>query len=94
VDDAKPGYKVVVDGQLIARDFATVFPGPQKGTYLAFSRTDRKLDWPAPKGWRSGVVPAAELTETGPGVEIEARVAKGRLALTLQAHRPIVLSPA
>jgi hypothetical protein len=32
VDDKKPGYRVVVDGRLIAKDFQTLFPGPRRGS--------------------------------------------------------------
>jgi len=93
VDDAKPGYRVVVDGTLIARDFTTVFPGPERGTYLACSRTDRDLNWLAPAGWKDGKVAAVELTESGPGIRVPAEVRKGRLLLTLKAHQPVHLTP-
>jgi hypothetical protein len=93
VDDAKPGYEVVVDGQRIARDFVTVFRGWRKGTLLAFSRNDTALDWPAPAGWRNGPLPAVALTENGPGVRPPARVERGRLRLDLRAHQPVRLGP-
>jgi hypothetical protein len=93
VDEAKPGYKVVVGGQLIAKDFATVFPGPRNGTYLAYSRGDQDLNWPAPAGLRDGKVRAMALEESGPGVKVEARVSKGRLQLKLQARQPVLLCP-
>jgi len=93
VDDVAPGYRVVVDGELIAEDFATVFAGPRPGTYLAYSRRDRDLDWPAPEGLGDGPVPAVMLTEHGPGIRLEARVVNGRLHLPLKAHQPVRLGP-
>jgi hypothetical protein len=93
VDEGKPGYRVVVDGKLIAEDFTTVYPGPQTGTVIAFSRKDGPVDWTAPAGWRDGPVPAVALTEYGPGLHLDARVEKGRLHLTLKAHQPVRVGP-
>jgi hypothetical protein len=93
VDPAKPGYKVVVDGNLVARDFTTVFAGPRKGTLLAYSRTRCDLDWRAPAGWKNGEIPAVTLTDSGPGVAVPARIERGRLRLTLQAHQPVRIGP-
>jgi hypothetical protein len=93
VNPAKPGYRVVVDGRTIARDFVTVFPGRKKGTLLAFSRYDTELDWPAPDAWKHGAVPALTLTGTGPGVRVAAQVCRGRLRLPLRAHQPVRIGP-
>ena len=93
VDATKPGYRVVVDGLLVAKDFATVFPGPRPGTFLAYSRNDCELDWEAPDGWNAGPVPAVKLVESGPGVAVPARIEKGRLKLPLRAHQPVRLGP-
>lgn len=84
-------YRVVVDGETIAKDFTTVYPGPKTGTYLAYSRTDCDLDWPAPRGWKNGPIKAVILTETDPGVTVPARVERGRLRLHLRAHQPVRL---
>jgi hypothetical protein len=70
-----------------------VYPGPKAGTYLAYSRSDCDLDWPAPRGWKNGPVKAVILTETGPGVTVPARVEKGHLRLHLRAHQPVRLKP-
>jgi hypothetical protein len=93
VDPAKPGYKVLVDGNLVAKDFTTVFAGPRKGTLLAYSRTNCDLDWPAPAGWKSGALPAVALTESGSGVTVPARIERGRLRLKLLAHQPVRIEP-
>jgi hypothetical protein len=93
VDDEKKTYRVTVDGVLMAENFATVFPGRQAGTLLAYSRTDTDLDWPAPVGWADGDVPAVALTEVGPGLRRPARIAKGRLLMKLHAHEPVRLGP-
>jgi hypothetical protein len=93
VDTARPGYRVVVDGVTVARDFVTVLPGRRKGTLLAFSRHDTELDWPVPAGWPDGAVRAVTLTETGPGVRVDARVEKRRLRLVLRAHQPVRIGP-
>lgn len=89
VNDGKPGYSVVVDGVLMAKDFTTVFPGPKKGTYLAFSRTDQELDWPAPAGLKNGPVQVATLTDSGPGATSEGVVKNKRLKIKLQAFVPV-----
>ncbi len=96
VDPSRPGYKVVVDGELMAKDFTTVFAGPRPGTLLAFSRHDCELDWPVPAGWKKSSareVPAVVLSESGQGVPVPARIAKGRLKLKLNAHQPVRLGP-
>jgi hypothetical protein len=92
VDPAKPAYKVVVNGEMVAEDYATVFAGPKAGTLLAYSRKDCDLDWPAPAGWKNGELSAVLLTESGPGVPVPARIEKGRLRLKLQAHQPVRIS--
>jgi hypothetical protein len=95
VNDEKKTYRVVVDGRLMAQDFATVFPSPRgKGAWLAYSRTDRELDWPAPPGWQDGPVKGVTLTEGGPGIRVEGRIAKGRLRIALKARQPVRLTPA
>jgi hypothetical protein len=93
VDESGPGYRVVVDGHLIAKDFATVFAGPRPGTFLAYSRNDCELDWEAPAGWKAGPVPAVKLTESGSGVGVAAWIEKSRLKLALRAHQPVRLGP-
>ena len=92
VDDAKPGYEVVVDGKLIAKNFVTVFDGWKKGTLLAYSRDNANLDWTAPKGWKNGEIRAVALTESGDGVRIPAEIKNGRLHLALSAHQPVRIS--
>ena len=95
VNDEKKTYRVVVDGRLMAQDFATVFPSPRgKGAWLAYSRADRELDWPAPAGWKDGAVKGVTLTEGGPGIRVEGRIAKGRLRVALKARQPVRLTPA
>jgi hypothetical protein len=89
VDPAKPGYEVVVDGRLIARDFVTVFPGPKPNTLLAFSRAAHDLDWPVPEGWGDGSLLGQILTEDGPGVKVNAEIKGGRLHVKLPANRPV-----
>ena len=89
VDGDKPGYKAVVDGTVMGQDYATVFAGPKKGTFLAYSRTDRELAWPAPKGFKNGPVKTFELTQIGPGLRGEGVVKGGKLRLTLKAHVPL-----
>ena len=91
VDGEKMKYRVLVDGKVMAQDFQTVFPGPQRGTYLAYSRTDWDMDWPAPAGWKDGEISAVTLTESGPGIRVPAKVRKGRLSLSLKAHHPVRL---
>jgi hypothetical protein len=79
----------------MAQDFATVFPSPRgKGAWLAYSRADRELDWPAPAGWKDGPVKGVTLTEGGPGIRVEGRIAKGRLRIALKARQPVRLTPA
>jgi hypothetical protein len=92
VNDEKKTYRVVVDGVLMAQDFATVFPSPRKGAWLAFSRTDRELEWSAPAGWKDGPVKGITLTDGGPGVRVEGRIEKGRLRIALKAHQPVRLA--
>jgi hypothetical protein len=82
---------VVVDGRLIAKDFQTLFPGPRRGTWLAFSRHDAQLDWPAPAGWKDGEVSAVTLTDSGPGSRTTVRVKRGRLIVPLLAQQPLRL---
>jgi hypothetical protein len=89
VDDKKPGYRVVVDGRLIAKDFQTLFPGPRRGTWLAFSHKDAELDWPAPAGWKDGEVSAVTLTDSGPGSRTSLRVKRGRLIVPVLAQQPL-----
>jgi hypothetical protein len=91
LDTAKPGYRVVVDGVTVAEDFTTVFQGPREGTLLAYSNTDRDLDWPAPKGWADGPVPAVTLTQNGPGIRPTAKIENGRIRVALKAHQPVRL---
>ncbi len=91
LDVAKPGYRVVVDGVTVAEDFTTVFNGPREGTLLAYSNTDRDLDWPAPAGWADGPVPAVTLTQNGPGIRPTAKIEKGRIRVSLKAHQPVRL---
>ena len=93
LDVAKPGYRVVVDGYAVAEDFTTVFQGPREGTLLAYSDTDRDLDWPAPKGWANGPVPAVTLTQNGLGIRPTAKIENGRLRVSLKAHHPVRLGP-
>ena len=93
VDYAKPGYRVVVDGALVAEDFVTLYAGPRSGTHIAFSRNDRQLDWPAPAGWGEGSVPAITLTDSGPGLLVSAEVKNGRLKVSLKAHQPVRIGP-
>ena len=93
LDIAKPGYRVVVDGITVAEDFTTVFQGPREGTLLAYSNTDRDLDWPAPKGWADGPVPAVTLTQDGLGIRPTAKIEKGRIRVPLKAHQPVRLGP-
>ena len=92
VDDDKMTYKAAVDGKVIGQDYATVFAGPKKGTFLAFSRTDRELTWPAPAGLKNGPVKTVELTEIGPGLRGQGVVKNGKLKLTLKAHVPLRIS--
>jgi hypothetical protein len=94
VDDAQKTYRVVVDGKQVAENFHTVFPGRKTGSYLAFSLTDRELDWPAPEGWADGEVSALALTDTGPGLRRPARIVNGRLVMKLHAHEPVRLERA
>lgn len=90
VNDEKLTYKVVVDGKLLAENFATVTPSPtRKGAYIAYSRTDRELNWPAPAGFRNGPVKAVVLSESGEGVRLEGVVKGGRLKIKLKAHVPV-----
>lgn len=91
VDDEKKTYKVVVDGVMLAENFASVLPGRKKGTFLAFSRTNRELVWPAPKGLKTGPVKTVELTEIGAGLRGEAVVKGGKLRIQLKAHVPVRL---
>jgi len=92
LDVAKPGYRVVVDGLTVAKDFVTVFKGPREGTLLAYSNKDHDLDWPVPAGWSDGPLPAVTLTENGPGIRPTAKIESGRIRLSLKAHRPVRLS--
>ena len=93
VDDQSLGYRVSVDGEVLARDFVTVFPGPRKGTLLAYSLEDHDLNWPAPEGWKNGPLNAVTLTESGPGIRPAAQIVKGRIRLKLKAHEPVRLGP-
>jgi hypothetical protein len=86
------GYRAVVDGVTVGRDFTTVYAGPKKGTLIAYSREAQDLDWPALKGWKNGRLSAVTLTDTGPGVTVPARIEKGRIRLPLRAHEPVRLS--
>jgi hypothetical protein len=89
VDDAKPGYKVVVDGKVLAEDFVTVVPAPRGKACIAYARQDTDLDWPAPQGWADGPVHGEILTTAGSGIRVEGAVAGGRLKLKLNAHEPV-----
>jgi hypothetical protein len=93
VDDAKPGYKVVVDGKVLAEDFVTVVPAPDGKGFIAYARQDTDLDWPAPQGWADGPVRGEFLTTAGSGIRVEGAVAGGRLKIKLKAHEPVRVQP-
>lgn len=92
VDDEKKIYEVVVDGQLIAKDFVTVVQAPDGKGMVAYARQATELKWPAPKEWSNGPLKATTLTTSGPGLLIpDAAVKAGKITLKLPAQTPVRL---
>lgn len=92
VDDAASRYQVVVDGRLVARDFACCVPGRQAGTLLAYARAAGTRSWPAPVDCPDGTrLTAVELTADGPGATSTLVTDGGQVTLTLKAGVPVLV---
>ena len=74
---------------MIAEDFVTLVPAPDGDGFIAYSRQDTDLDWPAPDGWADGPVQGVTLTVSGPGVRVTGQVVGGQLRIKLKAHEPV-----
>ncbi|MBI5834266.1 MAG: hypothetical protein HZB16_18380 [Armatimonadetes bacterium] len=95
VDDAANRYQVVVDGRLVARDYAVFVPSAGSQGYLAYARSAGRLTWPAPPGCRDGqVLEAVELTAEGPGAKSTVTVQRGQVELELKARVPVLVRTA
>ena len=83
-------YEVVVDGQLIARDYTTFVPGFKEGSWLAYSMEGGKLIYPAPKAWKDGArIKGVVLTTEGEGEEVECHIENGSLCIEMKAEIPV-----
>jgi hypothetical protein len=87
-------YRVVVDGRLLAEDFATLAPNAKGDAWLAYSQAGGALDFPAPPEWTNAAqIRAVTLTADGPGGAVSVRLEAGRLRLDLPPATPCRLSP-
>ncbi len=94
VDEAAKRYRVVVDGQTVAKDFVTVVPAPDGEGLIAYAREATVLNWRAPTAWKDGTLRAGTLTPSGPGIRLEATVKNGRIRINIPARTPVRLERA
>ncbi len=87
VDDAGPRYLVVVDGRPVVRDDTSFAPNAQGDAWLAYSRHDGTIDYPAPAGWTAAE--GVALTANGPGEAVTVGIDGGRLRIEMKAGVPV-----
>ncbi len=93
MDAAGNGYRVVVAGETIAEDGATMCPvdGPKDATKIAFyALSARRLSCPLPKGWNAAEVTAHMLTTDG-RQPYSVQVIDGRIVVEVPERVPVMV---
>ena len=90
VNSSTNEYCVVVDGRLISQNFSVFVPGEKSNTWVAYSRCERELVYPTPKGWKgSSIVRGVCLTAHGTGERVSCWISKGEIHLKAPAGQPV-----
>jgi hypothetical protein len=82
-------FDVVVDGDVIARDYNILVPATRAGAYLCYSKAGGEVRMPLPKALRGATtLTATMLTAEGRGAPVPCQVEGTNLILTLPAQQP------
>lgn len=93
VDFENMDYEVVVDGQLIAKNYSTFVPGFKDNTYLAYSAISKTLNYPLPKGISTtSKVKVVALTFMGEAEEVPFKIANGNIEIEMTAEVPVKIT--
>lgn len=88
-------YEIVVDGQLIGKDFTTFTQGNHPGVWLAYSLRGGEMRYPVPPALVSARgINAAILTEDGVGAAVQAWIEDGEIMLRMPKETPVRISSA
>jgi hypothetical protein len=86
IDYEDDTYTVQVDGRVIGRNYTTFFP-KDKNTFLAFSRDQKSLSEPLPRGWNENTT-VQKLTAEGNNENIPFEIKDRIIIFEVEANTP------
>lgn len=92
-DFAAERYTVVIDGNVVAKDFTTFAPGNHPGVWLGYSMDGGEMRYPAPQELKNAAsLTAVTLTVADDGEPVAVRIDGDEIVLQMPAMTPVRVS--